>query len=159
MVITNATQLQNVLAAKIQQGLASTQEQIHSIVQEHIDEFYQDYEPRKYQRTEAFKESLEKTKIERVGNSLSCAVQLDRDYLSHDYPSTPQFEHEEGNMPATGWQVATWANDATYKKTHGGTVASPNKIRWWNDALEDIDGKRGVRKMMKENLKAVGVPI
>ena len=166
MAITSIAQLQKAVEARVQKALQLTQNEIYAVVKKHIIAFYQaeDFRhgtewnnvPKVYQRTNTFLESLIKTQVVRVGNSLACSVQLDEDYLKYEYPGNPDWE---GNVPATGLDVATWANDPSHDHTHGYTVGSRTGVAWWNDAMEELGGRQGILGIMKKNLKAVGVPI
>lgn len=173
MAIKNIVQLQKVVEARVQKALQLTQSEIYAVVQKHIEAFYQaedfpqDWDgnnhvtqwgnkPAVYQRTNKFLESLIKTQVVRVGNGLSCSVQLDEDYLDYEYPGNPNWKH---NVPATGLDVVTWANDSSHQHTHGYTVSSRTDVAWWSDAMEELGGRQGVLNIMKKNLKAVGVPI
>ena len=166
MAIKNIVQLQKAVEARVQKALQLTQNEIYAVVQKHIEAFYQaeDFQhgnkwnnvPLFYQRTNKFLESLIKTQVVRVGNGLSCSVQLDEDYLDYEYPGNPNWKH---NVPATGLDVVTWANDSSHQHTHGYTVSSRTDVAWWSDAMEELGGRQGVLNIMKKNLKAVGVPI
>lgn len=171
MAITSIAQLQKAIEARVQKALQLTQDEIYVVVKKHLVAFYQakDFphgssegnstwsnEPLYYQRTNTFLESLIKTQVVRVGNSLACSVQLDEDYLKYKYPGNPDWP---GNVPATGLDVATWANDPSHDHTHGYTVGSRTGVAWWSDAMEELGGRQGILGIMKKNLKAVGVPI
>ena len=93
MAITSIAQLQKAVEARVQKALQLTQNEIYAVVKKHLVAFYQakDFphgnsegnsiwsnEPLYYQRTNTFLESLIKTQVVRVGNSLACSVQLGR---------------------------------------------------------------------------------
>lgn len=156
--INSVTQLKKILETKIQQALILTQEEIYDVIYKHIEDYYEEEvfsppdrsEPNVYMRTFKFLNSLIKTRIIQTGNSLSCTVQIDEDYLKYKYPGNPYWE---GNVPATGADVASWAN----QELHGYTVSG--EIKFWDDALDELGGKQGILNLMKKNLKKVGVPI
>ncbi len=154
MAITSIAQLKSLLEKRIQQALILTQEEIYDTIQKHLERFYDDYDPVYYERTYQFLNSLIKTNIEQKGNSISCSVQLDEDYLKYHYPGNPGWS---GNVPADGIDVATWANDPSHVHTHGYTVSG--NVAWWSDAMEELGGRDGILNIMKKNLKAAGVPI
>ncbi len=171
MAITSIAQLQKAIEARVQKALQLTQNEIYAVVKKHLVAFYQAKDfphgwsegniewtnvPAVYQRTNTFLESLIKTQVVRVGNSLACSVQLDEDYLKYEYPGNPDWE---GNVPATGLDVAIWANDSAHNFTHGYIVGSRTGVAWWSDAMEELGGRIGILNIMKKNLKAVGVPI
>lgn len=160
--INSVTQLKKILETKIQQALILTQEEIYSVIQKHIEDYYEEevFEVEKgvysnipfvYQRTNRFRfDSLIKTRIIQTGNSLSCTVQIDEDYLKYKYPGNPSWK---GNVSATGADVVSWANQGL----HGDTVSGGENF--WDEALDELGGKQGILNLMKKNLKKVGVPI
>lgn len=160
--INSVSQLRKILETKIQQALILTQEEIYDVIYKHIEEYYEEEvfsppdrsEPDVYIRTFKFLNSLIKTKIIQTGNSLSCTVQIDDDYLRYKYPGDPSWGK---NVPATGADVVSWANESSHLHTHGYTVYGESSF--WDDALDELGGKQGILNLMKKNLKAVGVPI
>ena len=86
--------------------------------------------------------SLVKTEVIQSGNEISCRVEVGQDYLNYEYPKG-----------ATGLEVWEWANDMT----HGGTVKG--KLKVWNDSIDELGGRDGIMRLMKNNLKRCGVPI
>lgn len=162
MAITKMSQLQKLLQSRIQIALQNTRDEIYAVVKKHIVAYYQEKVfrdgstniPAIYERTNQFLESLIKTQVVTVGNSLSCKVQIDEDYLNYSYTGNPNWE---SNVPATGRDVATWANESSHAHTHGYTVAG--RSSWWDDAMKELGGKQGIYNIMKKNLKAVGIPL
>ena len=156
--INSVGQLRKILETKVQQALILTQEEIYDVIYKHIEDYYEEEvfsppdrsEPDAYMRTFKFLNSLIKTKIIQTGNSLSCAVQIDDYYLKYKYPGNPSWK---GNVPATGADVASWANQGL----HGYTVSGGENF--WDEALDELGGKQGILNLMKKNLKKVGVPI
>lgn len=165
MAITSISQLKKLLEARIQKALEQSRNEIYAVIKKHLVMYYQDKAfrgqtsniPVEYDRTERFLESLIKTKVVRVGNSLACNVQLDEDYLDYKYPGNPE---RPDNVPATGLDVATWANESSLYHTHGYTVPGTSSYDpWWDVAMEELGGKQGILNIMKKNLKAVGIPL
>lgn len=150
MAITSISQLKPMLQSRIRKALDMTCDEIYSVFRNHVKEYYDEYVPTYYQRTHSFLDNLIKTEVVQKGNSLSCQVRLDEDYLKYQYPGNPSWEK---NVPATGQDVATWANEGL----HGGTVQG--KSQWWDDAMEELGGKQGILDIMYKNLKKVGIPI
>lgn len=155
--IKGVGQLRKVLETKVKQALILTQEEIYDVIHKHIENYYEEEvffggssEPSFYSRTYEFLNSLIKTNIVTDGASVSCTVQIDDDYLKYKYPGNPSWK---GNVPATGADIVSWANQGL----HGYTVSGGENF--WDEALDELGGKQGILNLMKKNLKAVGVPI
>lgn len=157
-IITSVSQLKKILEQKVQQALILTQEEIYDVIRHHIERYYEEEvfsppdrsEPDVYSRTYELLNSLIKTNIVQTGASLACSVEIGEDYLRYKYPGNPNWK---GNIPATGSQVASWANEGS----HGGSVSG--SISFWDDAIEELGGKQGILNIMKRNLKRVGIPV
>lgn len=150
MAITSISQLKLLLQSRIKKALDITCDEIYYVFRKHLEEYYDEYDPNYYQRTYSFLNSLIKTEVVQKGNSLSCQIKIDEDYLKYQYEGN--FGWSE-NVPATGRDVATWANEGL----HGGTIQG--KSKWWDDAMNELGGKQGILNIMKKNLKAVGIPL
>lgn len=156
--ITSISQLKKILEQKVQQALMLTQEEIYAAIQYRLSQYYEEPvfdepdrdEPDIYKRTNKFLGSLIKTQIVKTGKGLGCSVGLDKDYIKYQYPGNPSWDK---NVPATGLQVASWANDGL----HGGNISGD--ISFWDDAIEELGGKQGILNIMKRNLKRVGIPV
>lgn len=146
--IKGVSELKRILQNRASYALKLTRDEMFKVFQKHISEYYHEPVfggssiPKQYDRLYKMLNSIVKTDIIMSGNSISCSVEVDRDYLNYTYP--------EG---ATGREVWEWAND----NTHGGTV--DGKLKVWNDALDELGNREGIIKLMKNNLKKCGVPI
>lgn len=135
--------LTRIIELRAQKALEMTQQEIFEVIQEHITEYYKEYNPIVYQRTWKFLNSLIKTNVVKAGNSLSCTVEIDENYLSYRY---------EGGL--TGLEVSTFANE----QSHGG-IYDDDFGRFWDDAMQDLGMKQGILAIMKRNLRKCGVPV
>lgn len=147
--IRNLNDLTKVFESRIYMALKMTQDDIYKTIQEYIVAYYKEQvfsggssTPDMYNRTYKLLNSLIKTDIKINGNSFSCTVEIDRNYLNYSY---------EGG--ATGQQIMEWLNDAW----HGGTVRGEHE--YWNEALTELSSEYGVIWLMKYNLKKCGVPV
>lgn len=144
-VIKSMSDLTKIFDARIQKALEMTQDEIWETIQEHINAYYDEYDPKRYIRTFKFQtESLIKTKIIKNGNTLSCTVEIDPEYLHYTYP---------GGY-ATGLGVAKLANH----HSHGG-VYDDDFGCFWDDAMEELGLIPGISYITKKNLKKCGVPV
>lgn len=131
-----------------------TQDEIWNTVKIHIEEYYSEYSPTQYERTRKFAESLIKTKVISSQGNLSCRVEIDPNYLKYSYIGNPFEPRIQNFNPATGYDVAMWANS----QNHGG-IYDDDFGRFWNDAMQDLGLKQGILAIMKDNLKQCGVSV
>lgn len=142
-VIKSMSDLTKIIESRIQQALKMTQQQIFEVIQQYIADYYHEYTPRIYQRTWEFLDSLIKTNIVKMNGTISCTVEIDKDYLSYRYKGG-----------ATGLEVANYAN----QHSHGG-VYDDDFGQFWNDAMTELGLEPGIKYLMKKNLKKCGVPV
>lgn len=144
-IIKSINDLYKILEARIEKALEMTQDEIWKTIQEHIDMYDSEYYPKRYIRTFKFlTESLIKTKILKNGNTFSCTVEIDPDYLHYTYPGDYM----------TGLGVVQLAN----AHSHGG-VYDDDFGCFWDDAMEELGLVPGILYIMKKNLKKCGVPV
>ena len=149
-IIINKTNWVQALEAKVQKALKATQQEIYEVIQRHSQRYYDEYTPTVYERTQQFLNSLIKTELVRAGNCISCRVQIDDNYLQYKYPGSPNWR---SNIPATGQDVAQWANE----HTHGSIIHRGSAF--WEDAMRDLGGEQGIYAIMEKNLKNAGIPV
>lgn len=148
IIIKNPNDLIKILDARVSLALKMTQDTIFKCFQITLNDYYHEpifdggSIPKQYERTYKFLNSMIKTEIVKSGNSFSCTVEVDTDYLNYNYSGE-----------ATGKDVWDYAN----ARTHGGTMWG--NIEVWNDTIEMLGGRDGIMKLMKNNLKKCGVPI
>ena len=147
-VIKNMTELKRILQNRISQALRMTRDEMFKVFQESLSEYYHEPVfsgssiPKQYDRLYKMLNSIIKTDVVMSGNSFSCTVEVNRDYLNYTYPGG-----------ATGREVWEWAN----ANTHGGTVEGNLEV--WNNAINRLGGRSGIIRLMKNNLKKCGIPI
>lgn len=147
-VIKNINELKRILQNRAYQALKMTRDEMYKVFQESLSEYYHEpvfngsSTPKQYDRLYKMLNSIVKTDIVTSGNSLSCSVEVNRDYLNYTYPGG-----------ATGREVWEWAN----ANTHGGTVGGNLEV--WNNAIDKLGGRNGIMNLMKKNLKRCGIPI
>ena len=146
VLIKNKSDIIKIFEARVSLALQKTQDIIYNAIMEELSNYYHEpvfkgsSTPKQYDRLYKLLNSVVKTKINKTGNSFSCSVEVDDNYLNYTYPGG-----------ATGQEVWEWAND----KTHGGTIEG--KLEIWNNAIDSIGGKQGIIDLMKQNLKKCGV--
>ena len=149
-VIRSMNDLNKILESRIKQALKMTQNEIFKVFQKYITEYYKEPVfrdgtsaiPMIYDRTYKMLNSLIKTDIVKNGNTLSCTVEIDPNYLNYKYI---------GGM--SGLDIILSANE----RFHGWSIEGDIQI--WDDALAELGLKPGILYLMKSNLKKCGVPI
>lgn len=142
-VIRSMSDLMKILESRIQQALKMTQQEIFEVIQQHITDYYHEYTPHMYQRTWEFLNSLIKTNIVKTNGTISCTVEIDKDYLSYRYKGG-----------TTGLEVASYAN----QHSHGG-VYDDDFGQFWDDAMAELGLESGIKYLMKNNLQKCGITV
>ena len=150
IVIKSMSDLTKILEARIQQALKMTQQEIFEVIQQHITDYYKEPVfrngtsaiPLLYDRSYKFLNSLIKTDIVRSGGTISCAVEIDSNYLNYKYMGG-----------ASGLDIMLSANE----QFHGWSIEGD--IRIWDDAMQELGLKPGIIYIMKTNLRKCGVPV
>ncbi len=149
-VIKSMSDLTRILELRIQQALKMTQKEIFKVIQQHITDYYEEPVfrdgtsaiPMMYDRTYKLLNSLIKTNVVKNGNTLSCSVGIDPNYLNYKYMGG-----------ASGLDVMLSANE----QFHGWSVEGDMRI--WDDALAELGLEPGILYLMKSNLRKCGVPV
>lgn len=158
MAITSMVQLQKLFEQRATFALKSSQKIIGDCIQESIDEYYREKAfkdgtsciPKVYERTWELLNSLIKTDVIKVGNTLQCTVGISDEYLNYKYPGS----NLGNNISATGRDVLEWNNS---NGSHGYTVSGDWKI--WEQAMQSLSGEHGILSIFESNLKKYGIPI
>lgn len=159
--VNSMSELKRVLQNRAAYALKTTRDEIYKVIQKHITDYYHEkvfYDeqgnpssiPNMYQRTYQFLNSLMKTEVVLSGNEIGCTVKIDMDSLHYCQPTTTVID-----MIYKGYHADTSLNDDVYE--------TPRDIHtlgnFWNDAIEELGGRDGIMRMIKNNLKKCGVPI
>ena len=154
--IKNQEQLRKVLQSYVASALEKTQKEIYDIIQESINDYYKEYTPKYYDRTYKFLNSLVKPKVEIKGDTIECEVKIDEEYSRYHYPGS-DFEYD---YPATGRDVASWANrDVSDAGNHGYTVDAGRDIGFWDEGIQTLGGEIGIIRMLVYNLEKRGLKV
>lgn len=157
-IIKNINDLNRLLEQRACLALKQTQKIVYECIQESINEYYSEKvfrggtsnQPLLYSRSYKLLNSLVKTNIVKYGNSISCEVKIDEDYLRYQYPGTDGID----GISATGLDVLTWNEE---NGSHGGTV--DGDVRIWSDAMKALGGEYGIIAILKTKLKKSGIKI
>ena len=149
-VIKSMSDLTKTIESRIQQALKITQQEIFEVIQRHITDYYKEPVfrngtsaiPMMYDRTYKLLNSLIKTDIAKSGGTISCAVEIDPNYLNYQYIGG-----------ASGLDVMLSAEQAF----HGWSIEGDMRI--WSDSLAELGLEPGITYIMKKNMKKCGVPV
>lgn len=149
-VIKSMNDLSRIIESRIQQALKMTQQEIFKVFQEHITDYYKEPVfrngtsaiPMMYDRTYKLLNSLIKTDVVKSGSTISCAVEIDPNYLNYKYMGG-----------VSGLDVMLSANE----QFHGWSIEGD--IRIWDDSLAELGLEPGIKYLMKKNLQKCGVPV
>lgn len=136
--------------SRVSAALKMTRDDIFNVIQKHIVDYYKEPVfrngtsalPLLYDRTYKLLNSLIKTDVVINGNTLSCTVEVDPNYLNYQYMGG-----------TSGLDVWLSANE----QFHGWSIEGD--IRIWDDALAEIGLEPGIKYLMKENLKRCGINV
>lgn len=157
--ITSKVQLVKSLEQRATMALKATQKVVNDCIQESINEYYREKvfrggtsnQPLLYDRTYILMNSLIKTDIIKIGNTLQCEVKIDENYLNYQYPGNGGIA---GNVRATGRDILEYNNETG---SHGITVDGEWKI--WDEAMRSLSGDSGILLLLEKNLKKYGIPL
>lgn len=149
-VIRSMSDLTKIIESRIQQALKMTQREIFEVIQQHITDYYKEPVfrngtsaiPLLYDRSYKLLNSLIKTDIIKSGNTISCSVEIDPNYLDYQYMGG-----------ASGLDVMLSANE----QFHGWSVEGDMQV--WDDAMAELGLKPGILYIMKNNLKKCGISV
>jgi len=150
MVFKNEAQLKSFLMKKCNEAVANTQKKIHEEFSGNLSQFYAEYSPEEYIRTGALFDSLEVVGVIQAGNRVEAEV----------YFITPSWEHgwvplQSGNYGYSSWSDEKIMNVAMRGALpHGGYEGG---TRIWTDSMNALGGQRGIKNLLKQELKRQGL--
>ena len=135
----------NELAKALQPTMMGLVNQLADEVYERLNYFLNDYytgwTPTSYQRTKDFLYSAVKTEAKMKGNKCVASVYIDTDSM-------------DNYVNATGFQVATWANEGLH-----GKLSVSHKPHVWNDTMDNTINNGSLLKSAVAYLKSKGFSV
>lgn len=107
----------------------------------YLDDYYTGWNPSSYRRTQDFLRSAVKVDAAPYGSGAKASVYID-------------YEGMDNYVNATGFQVATWANEGT----HGGLSVN-HKPHVWDDTMDATVNNGNLLKMAVQYLGSRGIPV
>lgn len=107
-----------------------------------LQEYYNSYDPKSYSRQYDFLVSAVKVEPRIKGNTVEAFVYIDTEAMDNYYN-------------ASGYQVATWANQGK----HGGLDTGNNTPHVWDDTMDETVNNGELLKLAIEYLKKKGFSV
>lgn len=117
-------------------------ERVYETLNHFLQEYYNSYNPRSYRRQYDYLRSAVKVDAKVKGNKVVASVYIDTDSMDDYYN-------------ATGYQVATWANEGL----HGGLDVGNNTPHVWDDTMENTVDNGELLRLAVTYLKSKGFSV
>lgn len=117
-------------------------ERVYETLNHFLQEYYNSYNPRSYRRQYDYLRSAVKVDAKVKGNKVVASVYIDTDSMDDYYH-------------ATGYQVATWANEGL----HGGLDVGNNTPHVWDDTMENTVDNGELLRLAVTYLKSKGFSV
>ena len=140
--INNMDELAKALQPVMMGMVDTLSERVYQTLNYFLQEYYNSYDPKSYQRQYDFLRSAVKVEPKIKGNTVEASVYIDADAMDSYYN-------------ATGYQVATWANQGL----HGGLNTGSNTPHVWDDTMDETVNNGELLKLAIEYLKKKGISV
>ena len=116
-------------------------DEVYETLNYFLNDYYTGWTPTSYQRTKDFLYSAVKTEAKMKGNRCVASVYIDTDSM-------------DNYVNATGFQVATWANEGLH-----GKLSVSHKPHGWNDTMDNTINNGSLLKSAVAYLKSKGFSV
>lgn len=140
--VSNMDELAKALLPTMQNMVDEMAERVYETLNYFLKEYYNSYDPRSYRRQYDFLRSAVKVDAKAKGNKVVASVYIDTDSMDDYYN-------------ATGYQVATWANQGL----HGGMDVGNNTPHVWDDTMEKTVENGELLRLAVAYLKSKGFSV
>lgn len=140
--ISNMDQLQVALMPTMVKLVDQLAERVYETLNYFLQEYYNSYDPKSYQRQYDFLHSAVKVEPKIKGNKVTASVYIDTESMDNYYN-------------ATGYQVASWANQGL----HGGLNTGSKTPRVWDDTMDNTVNNGELLKLAVEYLRSKGFSV
>ncbi len=140
--ISNMDELAKALQPVMMGMVDELAERVYQTLNYFLQEYYDSYNPTSYRRQYDFLRSAVKVEPKVVGNKVVASVYIDTDSMNDYYN-------------ATGYQVATWANQGT----HGGKIPGNNTPHVWDYTIYETVNNGELLKLAIQYLKSKGFSV
>lgn len=140
--ISNMNQLQAALMPVMEKMVDELAKRVYETLNYFLQEYYDSYDPVSYRRTKDFLYSAVKVEPKIIGNKVTTSVYIDTESMDNYYN-------------ATGYQVASWANQGL----HGGLDTGSNTPHVWDDTMDETVNNGELLRLAVEYLKSKGISV
>ncbi len=142
MHISNMNQLQAALMTTMVKMVDELAERVYETLNYFLQEYYNSYDPKSYRRQYDFLRSAVKVEPKIKGSKVTASVYIDTESMDNYYN-------------ATGFQVASWANQGL----HGGLNAGSKTPHVWDDTMDNTVNNGELLKLAVEYLRSKGFSV
>lgn len=139
--VRNMDELEKALQPVLLGMVNQSENQVYETLNYFLNDYYTGWTPTSYQRTRDFLYSAVKTEAKMVRGKAVASVYID-------------YENMDNYVHATGFQVATWANEGL----HGGLSVS-HKPHVWEDTMDNTINNGSLLKSAIAYLKSKGFSV
>ena len=140
--ISNMNQLQAALMPTMVKMVDELAERVYETLNYFLQEYYNSYDPKSYQRQYDFLRSAVKVEPKIKGSKVTTSVYIDTESMDNYYN-------------ATGFQVASWANQGV----HGGGNAGSKTPHVWDDTMDNTVNNGELLKLAVDYLRSKGISV
>ncbi len=140
--ISNMNQLEKALQPVMVKMVDELAERVYQTLNYFLQEYYNSYDPRSYSRQYDFLRSAVKVEPKIKGNKVVASVYIDTESMDNYYN-------------ATGYQVASWANQGL----HGGLNTGSKTPRVWDDTMDETVNNGELLRLAIQYLRSQGIPV
>lgn len=140
--VGNMDELAKALLPAMQNMADQMAERVYETLNHFLQEYYNSYNPRSYRRQYDYLRSAVKVDAKVKGSKVVASVYIDTDSMDDYYN-------------ATGYQVATWANEGL----HGGLDVGNNTPHVWDDTMENTVDNGELLRLAVTYLKSKGFSV
>ena len=139
--ISNMNDLEKALQPVMKGLVNQLADEVYETLNYFLNDYYTGWTPTSYQRTKDFLYSAVKTEAKMKGNKCVASVYIDTDSM-------------DNYVNATGFQVATWANEGLH-----GKLSVSHKPDVWNDTMDNTINNGSLLKSAIAYLKSKGFSV
>ena len=142
MKICNMKDLEKALQPVMLGMVDQLTEQVYETLNYFLQEYYNSYDPKSYSRQFDFLRSAVKVEPKIKGSKVTTSVYIDTESMDNYYN-------------ATGFQVASWANQGL----HGGLNAGSKTPHVWDDTMDNTVNNGELLKLAVDYLRSKGISV
>jgi len=140
--VSNMKDLEKALQPVLVKMVDVLAERVYETLNYFLQEYYNSYDPKSYRRQYDFLRSAVKVEPKIKGSKVTASVYIDTESMDNYYN-------------ATGYQVASWANQGL----HGGLNTGSKTPHVWDDTMDNTVNNGELLKLVIEYLKSKGISV